>query len=259
MFGLAGLDHLGAVLIDDGYRVIGPTVRDNAEGAGRTGLGGPAARLSVDTGPGYYRLRRRQDDAVFAHSAGPGSWKQFVHPPRRQLSSPARTVSSARHYPSRLATRFWACGATWPRAGSSAGCSGGGPQRDGSFERIRQGLFIVAVNCTDPGGCFCPSMGTGPAAGTGLRSRAHRADRRRVHRLTATELDTDGATASSHGFGVPYAVQLSRALNRQPGRLVLFGIGAHPIRVRDPWLSAAVAAAVPRRWPQMREPSSANG
>lgn len=81
---------------------------------------------------------------------------------------PARTVSSARHYPSRLATRFWACeAATWPRAGSSAGCSGGGPQRDGSFERIRQGLFIVAVNCTEPGGCFCPSMGTGPAAGPG--------------------------------------------------------------------------------------------
>lgn len=88
VFGLAGLDRLGAVLIDDGYRVIGPTVRDNAivldelDSAARLPAG-----FGVDTGPGYYRLRRRQDDAVFAHSAGPGSWKQFVHPPRRQLWS----------------------------------------------------------------------------------------------------------------------------------------------------------------------------
>ncbi len=66
----------------------------------------------------------------------------------------------------------------------------------------------------------------------------------RVHRLTATELDTDAAAASSHGFGVPYAVRLSRALNRQPGRLVLFGIEAADTDAGS-GLSAAVAAAVP--------------
>ena len=66
----------------------------------------------------------------------------------------------------------------------------------------------------------------------------------RVHRLTATELDTDSATASSHGFGIPYALQLSRALNRQPGRLVLFGIETADTSAGS-GLSAPVAAAVP--------------
>ncbi len=32
----------------------------------------------------------------------------------------------------------------------------------------RRQIFVVAVNCTEPGGlCFCASMGTGPAAGPG--------------------------------------------------------------------------------------------
>ena len=97
VFGLAGLDRLVEVLIADGYRVIGPTVRDNAivldelDSAARLPAG-----WGVDTGPGYYRLRRREDAAVFAHSAGPGSWKQFLHPPRRSCGRPARMVISGR-------------------------------------------------------------------------------------------------------------------------------------------------------------------
>lgn len=66
----------------------------------------------------------------------------------------------------------------------------------------------------------------------------------RVHRLTANQLDGAGAAASSHGFGVPYALQLSRALNRQPSRLVLFGVEAADTSPGS-GLSAAVSAAVP--------------
>lgn len=45
---------------------------------------------------------------------------------------------------------------------------GRGTFPDGSFVKRRQRLFVVAVNCTEPGGlCFCASMGTGPAAGPG--------------------------------------------------------------------------------------------
>ena len=39
---------------------------------------------------------------------------------------------------------------------------------DTSFVRRRQRAFVIAVNCTEPGGlCFCASMGTGPGAGPG--------------------------------------------------------------------------------------------
>ena len=84
----AGLDRLVAALIEDGYLVVGPTVRDGAIVLEELGSAAALpAGWGVDTGPGYYRLRQRQDAAVFAHSAGPGSWKEFLHPPRRQLWS----------------------------------------------------------------------------------------------------------------------------------------------------------------------------
>jgi hypothetical protein len=85
VFDRSGLDRLVDVLIDDGYRVIGPTVRDNsivlAELESAADL---PAGWGVDTGPGHYRLRQREDAAVFANSAGPQSWKPFLHPPRRR-------------------------------------------------------------------------------------------------------------------------------------------------------------------------------
>lgn len=65
----------------------------------------------------------------------------------------------------------------------------------------------------------------------------------RVHRLTVDALPNSGAASSSHGLGVPEAVELARALDRLPGRLVFYtveisetgyGIG----------LTAPVAAAV---------------
>ena len=84
----AGLGRLVEVLIAEGYRVIGPTVRDNAIVLGELDSAAELpAGWGVETGPGHYRLRRRDDEAVFAHSAGPQSWKQFLHPPRRQLWS----------------------------------------------------------------------------------------------------------------------------------------------------------------------------
>ncbi len=176
VFGLAGLDRLVAALIADGYRVIGPTVRDNAivldelDSADQLPAG-----WGVDTGPGYYRLRRREDAAVFAHSAGPGVMEAVPAPaaPAAVVGRP-RMVRSARRHPRRLATRSSGCGAaTWPPSGSSARCSAAGRIAMARSRRTRQGLFIIAVNCTEPGGvCFCASMGTGPAPGLATISRS---------------------------------------------------------------------------------------
>ena len=73
----------------------------------------------VDVGPGHYRLRRRDDDALFGHSAGPQSWKQFLHPPRQRVwsSDGAASPSRPRGMPSS------GCGpATWPRSRCSTAC-----------------------------------------------------------------------------------------------------------------------------------------
>jgi ferredoxin len=170
VFGRPGLDRLVDALLADGYQVIGPTVRDSAIVLAELDS---AAQLpagwGVDTGPGHYRLRQRPDAAVFSHSAGPGSWKQFLHPPRRQLWSAGPdgefrpTAPAAPRY-AFLGVR----GCDLAAAGILGRVLGGGQHRDGSFVSTRQRLFIVAVNCTEPGGvCFCASMGTGPAAGPG--------------------------------------------------------------------------------------------
>jgi ferredoxin len=141
----AGLDCLVGALIERGYRVVGPTVRDSAIVLAELESAEDLPRgWGVDVGPGHYRLQRRDDDAVFAHSSGPQSWKQFLHPPRRRLWSDLAAI------------------ATLDRV------LGGGKFSDGSFVKRRRQVFVVAVNCTEPGGlCFCASMGTGPAAGSG--------------------------------------------------------------------------------------------
>jgi hydrogenase maturation protease len=66
----------------------------------------------------------------------------------------------------------------------------------------------------------------------------------RVHRMLVDDLPGHVSSASSHGLGVPEAVELARVLDRLPGRLVLY-----TVEVQDTGfgigLSDPVAAAVP--------------
>jgi hypothetical protein len=84
----AGLQQLVSTLKGRGYRVVGPTLSANAIVLSELTSADDLPRgWGVDVGPGQYRLRRRDDDALFGHSAGPQSWKQFLHPPRQKLWS----------------------------------------------------------------------------------------------------------------------------------------------------------------------------
>jgi ferredoxin len=165
----SGLDELIAALVGDGYRVVGPTVRDDAIVLAELGSGADLpSGWGVESGPGRYRLRRRADAAVFGHSAGSQSWKQFLHPPRQPLwSMDGDGFSPAREEPVRYA--FLGVRACDLAAIAKLGTVlGGGAHPDGAFVRRRQRLFVVAAGCTEPGGvCFCASMGTGPAPGPG--------------------------------------------------------------------------------------------
>jgi ferredoxin len=167
----AGLDQLVAVLTAGGYRVVGPTVRDDAIVLAELESG---AQLpdgwGVEAAPGTYRLRRRADAAVFAHSAGPQSWKQFLHPPRQALwSSDGADGSYAEPVEEPVRYAFLGVRACDLAAIATLGTVlGDGAHPSSSFTRRREGLFVVAAGCTEPGGlCFCASMGTGPAPGPG--------------------------------------------------------------------------------------------
>ncbi len=167
-----GLEPLFTSLRDAGYSVIGPTVRDGVIVLGDLGS---AADLpfgwGVELAPGGYRLRRRDDGAALAHSAGPGSWKQFLHPPREKLWS-ARLADGALEFgtddvaPPRLA--FFGVRPCDLRAIQIQDQVLGSGQGNSRYASRRESVLIVAVNCTEPGEtCFCTSMGTGPGAAPG--------------------------------------------------------------------------------------------
>lgn len=171
------LDRSGlAALVEQlrlaGYRVVGPTVRENAivlaelDSADELPWG-----WGVDAGPGAYRLRQRADGAGFGHSAGPQSWKQFLHPPREQLWSADRADGFVPVEPRREIPRYAFLGVRPCDLRSIQILDtvlAGGRHTDEGYASRRADLFVIAVECTEPGGaCFCASMGTGPAASSG--------------------------------------------------------------------------------------------
>jgi ferredoxin len=169
----AALGPLLDALRGAGYRVIGPTVRDRAIVLDELGS---ADHLPFGWGvglePGGYRIRRRDDGAAFGHSAGPQSWKQFLHPAREKVWSAHRTaagfeVEAAVEPAPRLA--FFGVRSCDLRAiDIQDQVLGRGEYAGSRYAARRAGVFIVAVNCTEPGAtCFCASMGTGPQAGPG--------------------------------------------------------------------------------------------
>ncbi|HEX6595819.1 MAG TPA: 4Fe-4S dicluster domain-containing protein [Acidimicrobiales bacterium] len=171
---VAALDELLAALRSDGYRVVGPTIRQGAivhdDIASAADL--PVGWTEHQDG-GTYRLVRRDDGAVFGFATGPHSWKQFLHPPR-VLEWRARrdgggfTVDVPVEDPPPLAF-FGARSCDLRAIAVQDRVLAGGDYPDAGYAGRRAGALVVAVNCGTPGGtCFCVSMGTGPRASAGF-------------------------------------------------------------------------------------------
>ncbi|WAJ42900.1 4Fe-4S dicluster domain-containing protein [Mycobacterium sp. Aquia_216] len=168
-FDAAALHCLVEVLIERGYRVVGPTLRDNAIVLAELESAADLPRgWGVDVGPGHYRVRSREDEAAFGHSAGPQSWKKFLHPPRQRLWAGTRdgtTDQQSEEEAPRYAF-FGVRGCDLAAIATLDRVLGRSEYPDSFFVGRRRKAFVVAVNCTEPGGlCFCASMGTGPAVG----------------------------------------------------------------------------------------------
>ncbi len=166
---LPRLDGLFDLLQADGRTIIGPTVRDGAivlaELASASAL--PYGwRTEVEAGT--YRLRKGDERLAFTHTSGPQSWKQVVHPPRQALWSATRDedgfrVTEERSEPRRLAL-FGVRPCDLRAIGVLDRVLGDGER----YAARRGAMFIVAVNCTEPGAaCFCVSAGGGPTADNG--------------------------------------------------------------------------------------------
>ncbi len=170
------LDDLFDVLHRRGYTVVGPRLQAQALTYGelRSSADLPAG-WTDEQEAGHYRVRRREDDALFGYNVGPHSWKRYQLPAERRLWSAKRDGNGG-------LTDIEQGPAEQPRYAFMGVRSCelhamgildrvllGGTQPDPVERAVRDGVFIVAVQCTQAGStCFCSSMGTGPTAKAGF-------------------------------------------------------------------------------------------
>jgi sulfhydrogenase subunit beta (sulfur reductase) len=172
-----GLQSLIDGLQSWGFTVIGPTVRAGAiVNAPLHGIEDLPRGWGDDQGPGSYRLRPRQDDAFFGFAAAAQSAKPVFFPTEQLLWSGRRTADGlgfevdgegdAVAPPREDAVQYAVLGlraCDLSALGIHDTVLAARGVGDAHYVRSRDGAFVVAVTCSDPGGtCFCVSMGTGP-------------------------------------------------------------------------------------------------
>jgi ferredoxin len=174
MVGVDGLDAIIAELRNRGHRVIGPRFDHGAivHGDIASTADLPRGRRDVQA-PGTYKVEERSDGALFGFSAGVHAWKPFLHPAVVTLwtarrEGPCVSIENAAASVPRLALfGVRPCDLAALKILDRVLL-----QRivaDEDYRRRRDGLFVVAANCTDPvSTCFCTSMGTGPHARAGF-------------------------------------------------------------------------------------------
>ncbi len=167
------LQRLLDTLSAKGYRVVGPIVR---EGSVVWETISSVSELPIgwrdQQEPGRYRLEQTGSQEIFGVVHGPQSLKPFVFAPREPLlqikrSKDGFTTSPTLPQPEKVAV----IGA---RACDLAGLVIqdriflNETYRDPYYATRREGLFVIAVNCTRAlATCFCASMETGPRAQRG--------------------------------------------------------------------------------------------
>ncbi len=169
-------DLLLEALARRGYKIVGPTIRDQAIVYDEISR---AADLPIgwtdEQDGGHYRLRRRDDEALFGYAVGPQSWKQYQLPSEVKLWE-ARVDEhgglSEISEPPPERTRYAFLGARsceLHAIGILDHVLLGGKHPDPADKARTQDTFIIAVQCGEAGGtCFCVSMNTGPVAEKGF-------------------------------------------------------------------------------------------
>jgi sulfhydrogenase subunit beta (sulfur reductase) len=169
-------DELLGAIARRGYTIVGPTIQEQAivydEISSAADL--PIGWTDEQDG-GHYRLRRRNDEALFGYAVGPHSWKQYQLPAEVKLwragvdeRGALVDVAEAPHEAPRYAF-FGARSCELHAIGILDRVLVGGRHTDPADGARTNDLFIVAVQCGQAGGtCFCVSMNTGPVAKRGF-------------------------------------------------------------------------------------------
>jgi len=165
------LSTLLTVLMQAGYRCIGPQIRDGA--------------IVYDTlhtvqdlphgvhdhqAPGSYRIETSEHARSFAWANGPQALKPVLFAPQDTLWHVERTVQGALRFVEMVSAAealavigVRACDLAALRLHDQHFLAGAHP--DAAYRARRAALLLVAVHCTHPADtCFCASTGDGPRA-----------------------------------------------------------------------------------------------
>ncbi len=169
-------DELLVAIARLGYSIVGPTVRDEAI---VYDVISSAADLPIgwtdEQDGGQYRLRRRNDEALFGYAVGPHSWKQYQLPAEVRLwragvderGGLVNLTDSSQDAPRYAFLGARSC--EIHAMGILDRVLSGGRRSEPEGATATDGVFIVAVQCAEAGGtCFCVSMNTGPVAARGF-------------------------------------------------------------------------------------------
>jgi sulfhydrogenase subunit beta (sulfur reductase) len=155
----------------DGYGVTGPRVADGAVTLGEVASLADLPRgVRDEQQPGRYRLAMAEDGGYFDHVNGPHSLKAFLFPPRATVlevlrvreSWEARVPEPPR--PKRAVLGVRSCDLHALAIQDRVFLHG--PHPDPEYAARRDGLFLVAVNCSRSVGTGRPFRARADAGGT---------------------------------------------------------------------------------------------
>lgn len=170
----ASLQKLIDVLAARGYRVIGPQASDGAiVYADLQCIDQLPKGVRSRQQPGSYRLQAQSDDLLFAWANGPQALKPFLFAPQESMwraekteqGFTVRTLSPESRPLAVIGAR--ACDLAALALQDKVFLEGA--YIDPHYLARREGLFLVAVNCTHAADtCFCAATRTGPRAKSGF-------------------------------------------------------------------------------------------
>jgi sulfhydrogenase subunit beta (sulfur reductase) len=218
----ADFDRLFEVLREKGYKIVGPTVRDEAivydEIESTSDL---PEGFGDEQEAGHYRLRKRDDKALFGYVVGPHSWKKYMFPPKLKLWEADKAGRSYEiKTPEEPAQKYAFIGV---RACELKAIQiqdkvfNNGMFADSYYNKVRKNILVIAANCTEAGGtCFCVSMNSGPRATFGYDLSLTEIINKDEHYFVVTE----GTSKGKELTAALVCEESSEAENRKAGEAI---------------------------------------
>lgn len=171
----AHIDVLFQSLKNRGYSLVGPKI---SEGAIIYDFLDVVDELPIgwtdEQEAGTYRIKQREDQALFGYNLGPHSWKKFLFSARKRVWQGQKTSEGSFKTVQEIATQSQRYAFIGVRSCELHAIQiqdrvfMNGQYQDTEYTQKRADNFIVAVNCGQAGKtCFCTSLNTGPRVSQG--------------------------------------------------------------------------------------------